>query len=150
MPAQVFHITILHWDADALQQAFVHLPPPYRCTHRRRIKTEAKVKVIASVWCTELLQFLATRMIWRKGLSHPILQKRTGTKYWRGKQQRQPLPLLCLYPSSIDVPNQNKSFVKDLFGGKCIPILVRINGSPQLCHIGSGHMNGTCTSRWHC
>ena len=29
-------------------------------THRRRIKTEEKAKVVAAVWGTELIQFFAT------------------------------------------------------------------------------------------
>ena len=51
---------------------FAPLPPPPRaeegytrvtsviqCKHRRRIKTEEKVKVVAAVWGTEFIQFLA-------------------------------------------------------------------------------------------
>ena len=58
--------------------------------HRRRIKTEAKAKVVASVWGTEFIQFLAALAIfyqddlktgmkksyssYRPGATHPILQ----------------------------------------------------------------------------
>ena len=55
---------------------FSPLPPPPRaeegytrvtsviqCKHRRRIKTEEKVKVVAAVWGTELIKFLAVLTI---------------------------------------------------------------------------------------
>ena len=34
-------------------------------THRRRIKTEAKAKVVASVWGPEFIQFLAALAVLR-------------------------------------------------------------------------------------
>ena len=49
---------------------------------RRRLKTEAKAKVVTSVWGSDFIQFLeeeimnCTRLIWRKGWIHPILQNR--------------------------------------------------------------------------
>ena len=37
--------------------------PSERSAHRRRIKTEAKAKVVAAVWGTEINQYLATPVI---------------------------------------------------------------------------------------
>ena len=34
-----------------------------RCNHRRRIKTESKAKVVASIWGTEFIQFLTALAI---------------------------------------------------------------------------------------
>ena len=44
--------------------------------HRRRIKTEEKAKVVAAVWGTELIQFLAALAISRKD----VLKKRMNRK----------------------------------------------------------------------
>ena len=46
--------------------------------HRRRMETEAKAKVVASVWRAEFIQFIAAlavlpRSIWKKGWIHHIL-----------------------------------------------------------------------------
>ena len=67
-----------------------HLNPAKSGKHRRRIKTEDKAKVVAAVWGTELLPFLAALAILHKdnlknrmhlsyspnrpGGIHPILQ----------------------------------------------------------------------------
>ena len=53
--------------------------------HRRRIKTEAKAKVITSIWGTEFIQFLAALAILhqddlKKETIHPILQNRPSAK----------------------------------------------------------------------
>ena len=52
--------------------------PAVHNTHKRRIKTEAKEKVVASIWGTEFIQFLATLAVvhyrstnWRKGWLAP-------------------------------------------------------------------------------
>ena len=42
--------------------------------HRRRIKTEEKARVVAAVWGTELIQFIAALTIlhqddWKKGMN---------------------------------------------------------------------------------
>ena len=39
---------------------------PCRTLQRRRIKTEEKAKVVAAVWGTEFIQFLATLAIWHQ------------------------------------------------------------------------------------
>ena len=49
----------------------------------RRIKTEEKEKVVASVWGEELIKFLAalafcTRKIWRIGWIHPFISNQPG------------------------------------------------------------------------
>ena len=35
----------------------------YCCDHRRRVNTEAKAKVVAAVWGTELIKFLVAQSI---------------------------------------------------------------------------------------
>ena len=49
-----------------------------RLGHRRRMKAEAKAKVVASVWGATFIQFLAAlavlpRLIWKKRMNHAIL-----------------------------------------------------------------------------
>ena len=50
------------------------------CSHRRRIKTEKKAKVVAAVWGTELIKSIAALAIllqdiaYRPGAIYPILQ----------------------------------------------------------------------------
>ena len=64
--------------------------------HRRRIKTEEKVKVVASVWGEECIQFLAALAI----LPRTILKNRTGANH----------PIInkffiCLHPSMVLMHN---------------------------------------------
>ena len=47
------------------------------CSHRRRIKTEKKAKVVAAVWGTELIQFFAVLAI----LHQDDLKKGMNTSY---------------------------------------------------------------------
>ena len=56
---------ILNGDSVYLTTyAAIHLS--VRSAHRRRIYTEEKAKVVAAVWGTELIQFLATLQIYRQ------------------------------------------------------------------------------------
>ena len=86
--------------------------------HRRRMKTEAKAKVVASVWRTEFIQFLAALsvLLWtiwikgwitpwwykRKGWIHPNLQERPRQNCYRGKRSDDLSLFVCLYPSSME------------------------------------------------
>ena len=61
------------------------------CIHRRRMEREAKAKVVASVWGTEFIQFLAApavlpRSIWKKRLNSSFSYKSTEEKQpaWQG------------------------------------------------------------------
>ena len=51
--------------------------------HRRRMETEAMVKVVASVWGTEFIQFLAalailTRSIWKNRMKSTFFPNLAG------------------------------------------------------------------------
>ena len=66
-------LPLSHSAAAVPQLTKIHCPPlncrpPAAYSHRRRIFTEEKAKVVAAVWGTEFIQFLAalavcTRMI---------------------------------------------------------------------------------------
>ena len=90
--------------------------------HRRRIKTEEKTKVVASVWGEEFIQFLAVLAVgrfliigwiapgWfeRKGLIHPFLQivlkqnsSKEFNKFFPPNGNDDLWLFICLYPSSM-------------------------------------------------
>ena len=46
-----------------LKQLMVEKVAAFCCRHRRRINTEEKAKVVAAVWGTEFIQFLAALAI---------------------------------------------------------------------------------------
>ena len=48
------------WQQDAICRGHVVTSAQLRTQHRRRMGTEEKAKVVASVWGTEFVQFLAT------------------------------------------------------------------------------------------
>ena len=61
-----------------------------RIKHRRRMKREAKTKVVPSVWGAECIQFLAAqavlpRSIWKKRLNSSYSSKLTDAK-WLARQ----------------------------------------------------------------
>ena len=61
------------------------MPPAHDFAHRRRTETEAKAKVVASVWGAKCIKFLATLafclgQFGRKGRIHPFLSNRPEAK----------------------------------------------------------------------
>ena len=62
------------WQQDAICRGHVVTSAQLRTQHRRRMGTEEKAKVVASVWGTEFVQFLATlavlpRSMWKNRMN---------------------------------------------------------------------------------
>ena len=51
-----------------LTNLWQHPSPPFRSSHRRRIKTEEKSKVVPSVWGEEFIQFLAAPIVLHRAI----------------------------------------------------------------------------------
>ena len=69
------------FDTHKKKLTSVHCPNGIAPEHRRKIKTEEKAKVVASVWGAEIVQFLAAlavlpRSIWKNWMNSPFLSYR--------------------------------------------------------------------------